>query len=451
MNITLTKRWCPGARRALLPAMAAAIVTLTVPAGDAVADVVTDWNWIATRAVAAAVPADRATPTLQTAITQTAVYDAVSAIDGDFRPLLVRSRYDSGGASKEAAVVAAAYGTLVALIPSQKAMLDTQYAASLAALPNGPEKQRGIDLGADIAARVLAARANDGRMVDVPYSYGTLPGGYQPTSPTPPPTPVTPWVAKVKPLVLKKPSQFRPSGPAPLDSRAYANDLEEVAAMGRRDSPERTPAETELAKFHTMAPPLFWGNNLHAFVVAQNLPLSENARLLAKLWVAASDASIACWDAKYFFNSWRPFTAIRNAATDGNDETVADPTWEPQENTPPHPEYPSAHACITGAVVEILRRHMGTQRVPLTIVSTVPIGGTPTTLTYRYNYLDDFLVDVMDARVFGGMHFRGSNEDGADLGRRVARFIDSNAFQPQRGRKGWQNQHDRRRDGRYNR
>lgn len=424
----------PGQRplRGLLPALGI-LCALAAP-GAANADVVTDWNWIATRAVAAALPAERATPALQTAIVQTAVYDAVFAIDGSYRPLLARVAHNTRGASREAAVVAAAYKTLVALVPSQKPTLDSQYAASLAALPAGTAKERGIAIGTEVATRVLAARANDGRMVDVPWSYGSLPGGYQPTSPTPPPTPVTPWLAKVKPLVLKKPAQFRPEGPAPLDSLTYANDLEETALLGRKDSPARTQYDTNLAKAHTMPPPLFWGNNLHAFTVAQNLTLTENARLLAQLWVSVSDAAIACWDAKYYFNSWRPFTAIRNADLDGNDDTVADPLWEPQEVTPPHPEYPAAHGCFTGAVTETLRRFFGTRRLPLTIVATAPVAGVPTTFTYQYRYLDDFANDVLDARVFGGMHFRSSNEDGLDLGQRVARYVDRNAFQRERGK-----------------
>jgi len=443
MNITSSMR----GRAGLLPALGIAIAVLAAPAGDARADVVTDWNWFATRAAAAALPAERVTPALQTAMTQIAVYDAVYAIDHSYKPLLAKIPHNTRGASKEAAVVVAAYKTLVALIPSQKTTLDAQYATSLATIPEGTAKQRGIAIGTEVAARVLAARANDGRLVDVPYSYGSLPGGYQPTSPTPPPTPITPWLAKVKPFVLAAPSQFRPDGPSPLDSQAYAEDLEEVALLGRKDSTTRTAAQSQLGKAHTMAPALLWGNNLHAFVVAQNLTLEENARLLAKLWVTLSDAGVACWDAKFHFNAWRPMTAIRNADLDGNEDTTADTTWEPAEPTPPHPEYPSGHGCFTGAATEALRRYFGTQRVPLTIVTTVPVNGVPTSFTYNYRYLDDFLNDVLDARVYGGMHFRSSNEDGAELGRSVARYVDRNAFQRDRGRSprdmnGWHSRRD---------
>ncbi|MEO6367627.1 MAG: vanadium-dependent haloperoxidase [Steroidobacteraceae bacterium] len=408
------------------------VATIGLHIGAAHADAVTDWSGIATRTVVAALPTERPAFGLQMAMTQAAIYDAVNSIDRSYRPLLVRPTQPTLGASKEAAAVAAAYKVLIALFPSQAAALLTDYTNSLAAIPDGMAKTRGISIGTEVASKVMAARASDGRLVDAPYAYGTGAGVYQATATPAPPSPVTPWLAKVKPFVLKKPWQFRPEGPPDLDSEAYTEALDEVARLGKSNSTERAPEETELALFHTMNPNAFWGNNLKSIVIAQDLSLPENARLLAQLWVSAADAAIACWDGKYHFNFWRPQTAIRNADADGNDDTAADPGWTPLAATPPHPEYPSAHSCITGATMEVLRHFAHTKRLELTFVSTVPIGGVPTTLTRRYHHIDDFIDDVMDARVFGGMHFRAANEDGEVLGKRVARWVSRTEFQPLR-------------------
>lgn len=412
--------------------VAAVCLTLGGAAGAsnlAAADAVTDWNAIATTTILNAQPTERPSAGIHWAMVQIAVYDAVNAIDGSYRVFAVRpASTPTQGASEPAAAVSAAYQVLLALFPSRATQLAASYAISLAAIADGDAKTRGIAIGAEVAAKLLLLRVNDGRFDVVPYVFGAGPGIYQLTTwqaPTPPPAPtgpVTPWLAKVKPFALKSVSQFRGDGPPELDSLDYADDFVEVKALGVKNSPARTVSQTEIGRFHTMNPTLFWGNNLNAFVVAQGLSLAENARLLAQLFVSYGDANIACWDAKYAFNRWRPETAIRNADADGNDATEADTAWLAQENTPPHPEYPAAHGCAAGAVMESLRQFFGTKHLDLSFTSTA------TGTTHVFHHTEAFLGEIGNARVYGGMHFRTSTEDGAALGRKVAKWVAKRHF-----------------------
>jgi hypothetical protein len=401
--------------------------------GTAQADVVTTWNEQATNAIAAAPPGERASAGIHWAMVHIAIYDAVNAIDGHYRRFMVNPSAPRAGASQEAAAAAAAYGVLRNLFPSQAVPLDAAYANSLAAIAPGTARDRGVALGAEVAAAVLAARVGDGRLTDVPYVFGFEPGDYQLTlgvvpSPPLPPGPVTPWVAEVRPFALRSGAQFRPEGPPRLDSHQYANDFNEVKSMGRADpgSP-RTAAQTEIARFHTMNPTLFWGRNLKAFVAAQNLSVADNARLMAQLFVSWGDANIACWNAKYHFKRWRPVTAIHLADLDGNADTLADSGWAPPVVTPPHPEYPAAHGCAAGASMEALRQFFGTKQLAMSFTSSV------TGQTHSFTDTQQFLDEIADARVFGGMHFRFSVDDGEELGKRVARYVARHAFAPVHG------------------
>ncbi len=423
----------PGATPAGRVAALLALAFGALQAAPAAADVVTDWNARATTTIAAALPAERPSAGIHWAMVQVAVYDAVNAIDGRHEPFLVKATSHCAGASMEAAAAAAAHGVLRALFPSQAGALDAALASSLATIPGGQPKSRGQALGAEVAAAVLRARDGDGRLVDVPYFAAFGPGDYQLTlgvvpSPPLPPGPVTPWVAQVRPFALRTPEQFRPDGPPALDSSAYTVDFDEVKQIGRFDGP-RTAAQTETARFHTMNPTLFWGQNVNAFVESRHLGIADNARLLAQLYVSYADANIACWNAKYHFNRWRPVTAILLADSDGNPDTAADSAWSPPVVTPPHPEYPAAHGCAAGATMETLRQFFGTRQLPMTFTSNVA-----STTPHTYGNTREFLDEIANARVWGGMHFRFSVDDGAELGTKVARHVARHEFQPRKRR-----------------
>ncbi|HEY6643381.1 vanadium-dependent haloperoxidase, partial [Povalibacter sp.] len=351
------------------------------------------------------------------AIVHAAIYDAVNAIDGRHAVYKVDPAAPTAGASKEAA--AAAYRTLKGLFPAQAATFDVAYATSIASIPNGSSKSRGIAVGEEVAARMLELRSNDGRTAPAPvYQFGTGPGVYQATVPFPPAgQPINTWLPNVTPMVINAPWQFRAYGPPGLTSARYTKDLLETRAWGSSTSTLRSEAQSEIARFHTENPNQFWGRNFGAFVARRNLGTAGSARLMALLAFAQADAAIACFDSKYAYDFWRPSTAIQQADTDGNPQTSPDAAWTSFVNTPPHPEYPAAHACLAGATAETIRAYFGTRHVKLAFDSTV------TGMTHYYRTTDDLVGEIIDARVYGGMHYRLSGEAGAVLGRQVAKWI----------------------------
>jgi hypothetical protein len=233
----------------------------------------------------------------------------------------------------------------------------------------------------------------------------------------------------MRPLALRSASQFRPDGPNALTSRAYADDLNQVEALGRADSSARTPEQTDQARFWTDHDIRQWNDGMLALAKAEGLGLLRTARMLAMAHVAGGDAMIACFDAKYHYWFWRPYQAIAQAGDDGNPGTVADPSWTPLGATPDFPEYPSAHACHSTAVVAALDAFFGTDRVPLTLTSRAP--GLPEAARVRtYRRLHDVVRDVDWARVLVGFHFRTSDLEGSALGRKVGRYVAATRFQP---------------------
>lgn len=409
----------PPKSRWLAAAILLAMATLAGPISRA--DDVTQWTAIGASTFAA----KGANGSIYGAILQTAVYDAVNAIDGRHRTYAIIPQTPTAGASQRAAAAAAGYYTLIGLWPDQQAALEPVFAASLAAIGSGWATDQGVAIGREVANANLALRSNDGRTASITYVFGpVVPGEYQRTVPYPPsgqPV-INPALGLVRPFAIDSPSQFRPDGPPALDSEEYAEDYNETKVMGALVSPLRSDAQTEIARFHTENPTLFWGRNLSNFVASRNLSIADSARLSAMIWVAQADAFIGCVDAKYHFRAWRPFTAIRAGDTDGNAATVGDPAWLPLANTPPHPEYPSAHGCITGAVVGSMRAFFGTKKLSFAFNSTV------TGQTHSYSRVGELASEVSDARVFGGMHFRFSNEDGLQLGRQVAKLVTRHYF-----------------------
>jgi hypothetical protein len=373
-------------------------------------------------------------------IVHVAIYDAVDAIDGGYRPYTTTPAAGSAPAdtSPDAAVATAARDTLAGLQPqlgANQTVIDADYGAFMAAVPDttpaqAAAKQNGITVGAQAAAAVLALRANDGR------GCGTTLADLNPPAPGPgvwQPNPTGPVLGLclpgMKPLALTSASQFRPDGPNPLTSQAYADDLNQTESLGSATSTTRTQAQTDQALFWTDHDIRQWNDGLLALAQQQGLDLEQTARMLAMAHVAGGDAMIACFDAKYHFWLWRPYQAIHAADTDHNPATTADPTWQPLGATPNFPEYPSAHACHSTAVVTALDAFFGTDRVPFTLTSRAP--GLPASARTRtYDSLHAIVKDVDWARVLVGFHFRNSDLQGSALGRKVGNYVAEHYFQP---------------------
>lgn len=340
-----------------------------------------------------------------------AIYDAVAAITKTHQPFFGVLSDDGSlsSMSPEYAVHGAAYTVLSTLFPSKADKYKGIYDAAIATADF--TAMTSAQFGAAIAKTVLAKRANDGRLTPVPaYVPGTAPGQFRGTNPVGLTRP------HLRTFSLKSADQFRASGPLALESPEYAADLIETSTMGSASSTQRTEAQTENARFQTEAPPLFWTRNLRQFATSKPT-LVGNARLMAMLWVAQSDAATACFESKYHFNFWRPTSAIRLADTDGNASTDPDTQWTPVVPTPNHPEYPAAHSCNTAAVGEVLRQEFGTSRVQFSFNSTV------TGTTHSFESVDALSETVQLGRIHGGMHFRTATTHGRALGEKVAQQL----------------------------
>ena len=408
----------------LLIALAFVVVSRGVLAQDAVLD----WNGYAANAIVGVANMPPPRGLIRLAMVHVAIYDAVNAIEGyPFIPYAVTPNVVPP-ASPEAATAAAAHDILVALFPGQQAVLDAEYAASLALIPEGSAKTNGISVGQQAAAGILLFRANDGRDAVVPYMPGSGPGVWIPTPPAFLPA-QAPEVAHVRPFTLESPSQFRAEPPPDLLSDTWARDYSETKSLGAAIGSTRTPEQTDLARFVSDQPMLQWNRAWRGISASQGLNLSDNARFFALLTTASSDALIACWDSKFFYNFWRPVTAIRAGDTDGNPDTDPDPNWIGVVVTPNHPEYPAAHGCFSGASCETLTFYFGTDNFDFTMDSLVPGLTEP---VRHYTSFSQALQDILDARVYGGMHFRNSTQQGAIIGKQISHFVTRHFFRPVR-------------------
>ncbi|MFL6013066.1 MAG: vanadium-dependent haloperoxidase [Gaiellaceae bacterium] len=359
-------------------------------------------------------------------IVHVAIYDAAVATGGGPRPY-VPTPAAPPNTSAEAAIATAAYDTLSGLQPqlgADQTILDNDYAAYLAAIADGQAKTNGIMIGEQAARAILALRSNDGRGCSTTLADLGLPapgpGVWQPaTGPV-----LGLCLPGMRPLALTSASQLRPDGPNSLTSREYADDLDQVKELGAINSTTRTPEQTSEARFWTDHDIRQWNDGMLRLAAARDLDFVQTARMLAMAHVAGGDAMIGCFDAKYHYWFWRPVQAIPQADIDGNPATTADPSWKPLGTTPNFPEYPSAHACHSTAVVEALDGFFGTDMVPFTLDSRV------TGTTRQYARLHDVVKDVDWARVLVGFHFRNSDLQGSSLGRKVARYVVDRFFQP---------------------
>jgi hypothetical protein len=382
---------------------------------------VADWSLIAQNAIVAVGRRFPGEAAVHMGIVHAAIYDVLVAIEGGYRPFAITATVPPN-TSVDAAVATAARRVLVGRFSEQQGDLDDVYIAYLNGIPDGEAKTNGILVGEEVGIGTLLLRANDGLDGSVPYVQRPPgPGVYEPTAPAPP---LGTRMPHVLPLVLDNVSQFRPSGPPALRSGEYAHDFNEVKELGRLDSSVRTAEQTAAARFWTDHDIPQWNRNLLRLADARGLNSIETARMLAMAHVAGGDAMIGCFDAKYHYLSWRPIHAIHRADTDGNSRTLPDPTWQPLLPTPNHPEYPSAHACHTAAIAEALESFFGPGRLLFSVDSLV------TGETRHYRRFRDVVEEVNNARVWAGFHFRYSQEDGTRLGRRVARFVVRNCFQP---------------------
>jgi hypothetical protein len=347
-----------------------------------------------------------------------AIYDAVAAVEGGLAPFATRVT-SPPDASADAAVAQAARDVLVARVPGQAAAVQAAYDTYMAGIPAGSAKDAGKAVGLAAAAGMLAKRTGDHFDDVVPYVQAPVgPGVFEPIAPTPP---VDPKLAFVRPFTFDSPSAYRPDGPLELTSKRYAEDLAEVQAYGRATSTVRTAAQTETVRFYTDQTFGQFSRMLRELAIARGLDLRESARLLGYVNVATADTLIACWEAKYHYDFWRPNHAIQRADTDGNPATSSDPSWLPLV-VGNHPEYPSGHSCFTGAVTESLRTYFGTKHVRLVTSSTT------TGTTRVYENLDDLVADVEDARVWGGLHFRTTMRQTSKYFPRIARDIGKRYF-----------------------
>jgi hypothetical protein len=405
------------------------------------ADPVTEWNATATTAAFAAGLdnefgcVDPLHESRMLAIMHVAIHDAVNAIHRRYQPYA----YDgaaAAGASPRAAVAAAARDVLVALFPqlppdlgftpdAAVALVETAYADALAAIPNSPAKEQGILAGQAAAAAILALRANDGSdapFLDFTYVPGTEPGDFQ-FIPGLPFAAAPSWGA-VTPFVLKDSSRFRPKRPYDVRSRKYAADFNEVKSLGRVNSTTRTAEQTEIALFWVEGSPQGWNRIARAMSARAGLSLWQNARLFGLLNLASADAYIADFENKYFFEFWRPISAIHAADTDGNPATEADPAWESLVGTPPAPDYPSGHSGQGGAFAEVLARFFG-DRVTFTTTSTTQPG-----VTRKFRSFSEAARENADSRIYIGFHFRHATVEGLKLGSRIGQVTFNHFLRP---------------------
>ena len=391
------------------------------------ADVVTDWNTIATTVGPLALPAILPQSRVY-AMTQAAVHNALNAIDRRYQPYAF-TPIAASNASPEAAVATAAHDVLRAQFPSQQAAIDAAYQASLASFPdNGNAKALGIAVGQAAAAAILAIRSNDGSAsANVPYTQPPGPGIWEPTPPGYLP-PAFPGWGNVTPFGLNHGEQFRPDPPEYFDltSEAYSRDYQEVKDIGSINSTTRTPEQSDIARFWYEGSPLGWNRIARAVAAQRAFGLWENARLFALLNLAMADGYIAGWNVKYFYNFWRPVTAIRKGDTDGNPSTVADPGWSSFLITPAIPDYPSGHSILGGAASEVLSRFLGTDFVSFTTTSGPPFPG----FTRSFTSFSQAALENANSRLFAGIHFRTANMDGVRLGEKIGKFIFQHSLRP---------------------
>jgi hypothetical protein len=413
---TPSRRWLVACAAVLLLTPLAVASTATAATTAAAGDptVISDWNALAVTTFSGdTTKLPQETP-LYMGFVQAAVYDAVVGIDGRYKPYRFHARAPHG-ASAQAAAVAAAHKVLVTYSPYAQATLDAAYATSLAQIPNGKAKTRGVAFGTRAADNLIAMRTNDGRNAPALFTQPPAPGVWRPTPSAFLPMAV-PWMGAVTPLLLRSGAQFGEPGPPPaLTSALYTGDFREVKALGSATSTARTPEQTSTALFFSGNAAAQFNAALRDQMTVRHPDIVDAARMFAAVDMSAADAIISAWHAKYLYGFWRPITAIRLADTDGNPATTADPSWTPLLTTPPYPEYVSGYSTLTGAFTRALADTLDTRHLQLTLISTAVPGAVR-----NYDSGRALRNDVVNARVWLGIHFRSADTGGVEMGQRVA-------------------------------
>jgi hypothetical protein len=401
------------------------VVTAAIPL--AASNVVTDWTTIASTTVVKNGGKTPGSSGVWFAYTSLAVYDAVNTITGQYQPFYYHGTAPQN-ASIESAAVAAAHRILVNYFPAQQSGLDAQFASSLAAIgADATAKDAGVAVGEAAAASLIAARTGDGLEANVPYVPGSGAGVWIPTPPAFAAA-ATPWLAQMRPFTMTTASDFRPDGPTPLGSEAWKRDYNLTHLLGGANSTLRSAAETEIGIFWTEHTGQQYARAFGYLADNYGLNVPDTARMMATLWTGFADAIIGCWDAKFTYSFWRPVTAIN--AGGGNSSLQADSAWLPLAATPNHPEYPTAHGCITSAVTTALAGYFGTTRIHIVMDSTAFQDGVH---THTFEDTRDWIDEVFWARMYAGIHFYHSLEDGRQLGTTIARAMLRTHFGPLHG------------------
>jgi len=394
-------------------------------ASAAKADVVSDWNAIA---VQAAVTAARqgGSGTLDVATVHAAIYDAVQNIEEDYETYYVDIPGASG--SPIAAAAKAAHDVLVNRFPAQAATFDTAYANYL--IVNGlPTNDPGVTVGAKVAAAIIASRACDGSFPSAaePFIGGTGIGQWRPTPPANSAMNPGPWQGVVAPFTLTRPSQFRSPPPPKLTSKQYAIDYNEVKSLGALNSSTRTAAQTDQAHFYAGNFLVMMNALVRQLSDSQVQSVSESSRLFALTSMSQADAIITVWNDKAHYNFWRPITAIQNGHLDGNSRTTGDPTWTSLIASPAYPDYSSGANGLTSSTMRALENYFGNDEIKFSITTTNT--GPTTQDTRSFTSFSAAAQEVVDARIYLGIHFRFADEASRTIGYKVADHVFRNYFQ----------------------
>jgi hypothetical protein len=433
ISLPQISRW-----RVLLALTASALLAVAAPAR---ADVVTDWNATAAGALASPgaavppVPARAPSGPCTWAMVHGAIYDAVNAIAGGHEPY-VFSPPAEPWYSQEAAVAAAARHVLLngglngaaGFAPGRIAAIETAYVNTLAGIPPGAAREGGIATGVAAATAMIAARAGDGRFPAPPFftfPVGTLPGEWRPTSGVNDPAA---WLKDVRPFVLRDPDLFRARKPHALHTKAYADDYNEVKAIGRATGSTRTQAQTDAANYWGLTNPTATiASALRSAAVTQGGSVADHARLFASAYTNIADAVIVTWRDKARYRFWRPLTAIQQGDADGNPATEGEPGWTSLIAAPPYPDHPSGLSTVGCSAMESLRYFYGRDDVTFS-GTTLPTAAAPNGVTRTFNSFSQMCEDIVDARVWSGIHFRFADTESAKIGSRVAHWGNRHAF-----------------------
>jgi hypothetical protein len=326
--------------------------------------------------------------------------------------------------SRSAAVAAAAHDVLVGLYPAQATTLDATYANYLA--DKGLTGDPGLVVGQKVAAGILPLRRTTPDPLPPPFIGGTEPGQWRPTESFLPGGPASflpmaaPWLGSIDPMTLTSPARFRPAPPPALTSARYKKDFDEVKALGAYASTVRTAEQTDLAHFYSENFFTQWNRALRGIAQQHLNRTGDSARMFALANLALADTVITTWDSKRHYAFWRPLTAIREAANDGNSGTIADPNWQPLLNTPNYPDYTSGANNVTAAMTHTLALFFDTDRLTFEVTSLAPLAINK---TRTYRRFSDAQADMVIARIYAGIHFRAADEVARKQGTRVADWV----------------------------